>query len=314
LIKWRDPRLKFLYLKDDIEKNVIDKSVWIPELIFGNLKEYISDSKGKLKVMKEGRPMYNMHQNLIMEEIYDGIKNTITMKENYQIKFICSFQNIDEYPFDSEVCNIDIINFGAASELVNLIPIKIEYFGRKSIAQYTVKDISLHNKSFIGGTSGIQVRIQLGRDFRSIFCVTYLPTILMNIINQSTNYLENSQFLEAIITVNITCMMVLAALYISVSSSLPTTAKIKYIDIWLLFSLIFPFIIILINIILYYAKNDKKSTLKVKPMVKATSSKEQEQKSQMSVEMVLNCNALYINPFVYVGFVTVYLVYGVYLL
>ena len=103
-------------------------------------------------------------------------------------------------------------------------------------------------------------------------------------------------------------MMVLAALYISVSTSLPTTANIKYIDIWLLFSLIFPFIIILINIMLYYAKNDKNSTLKVRPMVKARSSKEQEETSQMSVGIVLNCIALYLNPFVYVGFVILYIV------
>ena len=283
-------------------------------IIFWKLEGTSFRFKEKLKVMKEGKPMYNMHKNLIMEEIYEGFENTITTKENYQIKFICSFQNIDEYPFDLEVCYIDIVNYGAATKLVNLIPVKIEHFGRKSIAQYTVQDISLYNKSFIGGSSGIQVRIQLGRDFRSIFCVTYLPTILMNIINQSTNYLDNSQFLEAIITVNITCMMVLAALYISVSTSLPSTANIKYIDIWLLFSLIFPFIIILINILLYFAKKGNISTVKVKPMVKARGSKEQEYKSEMSVKMARNCIALYVNPFVFVGFVLVYLVYGLYLL
>ena len=108
--------------------------------------------------------------------------------------------------------------------------------------------------------------------------------------------------------------MVLAALYISVSTSLPTTANIKYIDIWLLFSLIFPFIIILINILLYFTKKGNNSTVKVKPMLKAGSSKEKDDQSQLSGEMTLNCIALYVNPFAYIGFVTVYLVYGIYLL
>ena len=49
--------------------------------------------------------------------------------------------------------------------------------------------------------------------------------------------------------VNITCMMVLASVYISVSSSLPLTAAIKNIEIWLLFNLAFPVLVILINII-----------------------------------------------------------------
>ena len=49
LLKWRDPRLKFVYLKDDTDKNVIEKSVWIPELFFGNLKEQVFVSKKNLK-------------------------------------------------------------------------------------------------------------------------------------------------------------------------------------------------------------------------------------------------------------------------
>ena len=36
LLKWRDPRLKFLYLKNDTDKNVIDKSVWISQSVIGN--------------------------------------------------------------------------------------------------------------------------------------------------------------------------------------------------------------------------------------------------------------------------------------
>ena len=309
-LKWRDPRLKFLYLKDDIEKNVIDKNIWIPEIVFGNLKEHISESKGKIKVMREGRPKLNTHQEVTMQEIYEGSENTITLHENYQIKFICSFQNIDDFPFDFEFCHIDIINIGA--ELVTMIPLDIEYFGRKSIAQYTVRDISLSNKTFVGGSTGLQVRIELGRDFRSIFCVTYLPTILMNIINQSTNYLDNSQFLEAIITVNITCMMVLAALYISVSTSLPATANIKYIDVWLLFSLIFPFLIILINILLFYAKKGHISAVQVQPCVKSSKSKIKEEIKEVSLELILQCVAFYVNPVIYILFVIFYLVYGMY--
>ena len=108
--------------------------------------------------------------------------------------------------------------------------------------------------------------------------------------------------------------MVLAALYICVSTSLPTTANIKYIDIWLLFSLIFPFIIILINIMLYFVKKGNNSTVKINPMVKAGSSKKKDNQYQLSMEMTLDCIALYVNPFAYIGFVTVYLVYGIYLL
>ena len=42
-------------------------------------------------------------------------------------------------------------------------------------------------------------------------------------------------------------MMVLSALYISVSTSLPGTAYVKYVEIWLLGSLIYPFVIVIIQ-------------------------------------------------------------------
>ena len=51
------------------------------------------------------------------------------------------------------------------------------------------------------------------------------------------------------ITVNITCMMVLASIYLSVSASLPITPAIKPVEVWLLLSLSYPFFIIVISIL-----------------------------------------------------------------
>ena len=55
---------------------------------------------------------------------------------------------------------------------------------------------------------------------------------------------------ELIITVNITCMMVLASVYLSVSSSLPATSDIKPVEVWLLFNLAYPVLVILVNVLL----------------------------------------------------------------
>ena len=80
--------------------------------------------------------------------------------------------------------------------------------------------------------------------------VTHLPTLLMNLINQMSNYVTGESRYEFIITVNITCMMVLASIYLSVSSSLPNTPAIKPVEIWLLMSFIYPFMVIIVNIAL----------------------------------------------------------------
>ena len=80
--------------------------------------------------------------------------------------------------------------------------------------------------------------------------VTYLPTILMNIINQATNYITGDDKYSMIITVNITCMVVLASVYLAVSSSLPSTANIKPVEVWLLFNLAYPVLVIIVNVLL----------------------------------------------------------------
>ena len=80
--------------------------------------------------------------------------------------------------------------------------------------------------------------------------VTYLPTILMNMINQATNYIRGADKYSMIYATNITCMMVLASVYLSVSASLPTTSDIKPVEVWLLFNLAYPVLVIIVNVLL----------------------------------------------------------------
>ena len=94
----------------------------------------------------------------------------------------------------------------------------------------------------------LRLAVEFRRKYLSIFMVTYLPTILMNILNQATNYLSGDSKYDLIITVNITSMMVLASIYLSVSTSLPSTPNIKPVEVWLIFNLAYPFMVILINV------------------------------------------------------------------
>ena len=67
-------------------------------------------------------------------------------------------------------------------------------------------------------------------------------------INQATNYITTEDKYSLILQINITCMMVLASVYLSVSASLPTTSGIKPVEVWLLVNLGYPFLVILVNI------------------------------------------------------------------
>ena len=98
------------------------------------------------------------------------------------------------------------------------------------------------------------VAMILSRNYIMIFLSIYLPTILMNIINQASNYISSEDKYSMIYTINITCMMVLASVYLSVSASLPTTLRMKPVEIWLLSNLSYPVLVILVNVLLQVKK------------------------------------------------------------
>ena len=81
--------------------------------------------------------------------------------------------------------------------------------------------------------------------------------------------------------------------YISLSNSLPATSNIKIVDVWLLFSLFFPFFIILINILLYTTRGRNKS-----PITKT----EQMRNALWSVEAFLKSIVRNALPFIYICF------------
>ena len=66
---------------------------------------------------------------------------------------------------------------------------------------------------------------------------------------QAVVYIKSDNSYDLIITVNITCMMVLSSVYLSVSNSLPSTPSIKPVEQWLLFNIVYPFLVIISTVI-----------------------------------------------------------------
>ena len=165
--------------------------------------------------------------------------------------FSCAFENMKNYPFGRQKCSLTFQVFGAANSLTRINASKPVDKGRGDIGLYVIEAWSSANE-FNEETSKEMVRVTmvLRRKLGSIFMVTYLPTILMNMINQATNYITGDTKYDLIYAINITCMMVLASIYLSVSASLPTTSDIKPVEVWLLFNLAYPLIVMLTNIVL----------------------------------------------------------------
>ena len=75
---------------------------------------------------------------------------------------------------------------------------------------------------------------------------TYVPTLCLMLICQATLYFKKEHF-KTNVPVTITTMLVMYTLYMAVSNKLPPTSYIKMIDVYLIFSLMIPFVEVLLH-------------------------------------------------------------------
>jgi hypothetical protein len=248
--EWHDSRIAFNFIKKNA--NEVDKDVgliWTPTASFRILNDPSTsiEVNKEVHVVRQGRPqIVGGWDSIRQNESYAGRENPLQMTSEYQGDFVCTFPEIARYPFDSQRCSLDILVAGN----LHLTPRFLDN-GPATVGLYNVNGWTMQYIAVSEEKQCLKLTVNLGRNLASIILVTYLPTILMNLINQVTNYCDNY---ELVITVNITCMMVLASVYISVASSLPPTAAIKYIEIWLVFNLAYPAMVIIVNIIMQVLK------------------------------------------------------------
>ena len=94
---------------------------------------------------------------------------------------------------------------------------------------------------------------------------TYLPTVFILAIVYATNFFKPF-FFESVVSVNLTSQLVLTTLFISVSKSLPPTAYVKFIDVWLIFTQIIPFVEVIVEL---YSRVIKESFIAFKTIKKS---------------------------------------------
>ena len=150
---------------------------------------------------------------------------------------------MEMYPFDTQVCNIDPRVKSKDQEFIDLVVGQIDLERKVELMQYMI--INYEIKSI--ESSSVSVSISLGRKILSQMLTIYLPSILIIVVVYSTNFLKEF-FFEATISANLTAMLVLTTIFLGVSSDLPTTSYIKYVEIWLLICLFVPFIYVLLHI------------------------------------------------------------------
>ena len=230
---WFDSRVKFKNLKESTELNSFlpseNTKIWVPELVFENTEEKPSteaDEKTAIKVKKESKFKLSEISENENVQYFAGSKNEISMTRFYNQKFMCDYQ-MAWYPFDIQRCQLRMSMKQAFSPFTKLVVEKVVYEGEKILTKYVVQNISM-NVMDQGNTQAVVVEVILGRQLLGVILNVFVPTLVLNIISYSTNFYKDSYF-ESVIAINLTSMLVLVALFVSVSTPTSPHTTVLYL-------------------------------------------------------------------------------------
>ena len=151
-------------------------------------------------------------------------------------------------------------------ELVDLVPRLATIEMNKELPEYFITDDPVLRSP---NSNTVQLEITFKRRLTNDAIKTFLPSLLLIIISYSTSFFRLPSFFNTAITVNLTVMLTVTTLLISVISRLAQTSYVKWIELWLIFAQLVPFAqVLLITIIQLLGEEQSKE----KPMEKVQES------------------------------------------
>ena len=139
---------------------------------------------------------------------------------------------------------------------VSLLPGILKMEENPDMTLYNLKHWNLEHRYMESTKDGLRMWVTMQRKPLTEILTTYLPTILLLLITYATT-LFKPYFFEAALTVNLTNMLVMSTIFIGVMQSLPKTAYVKMIDVWLIGCQLVPFIeVVLLTTMEHYREGD----------------------------------------------------------
>ena len=256
LTSWSDERLTFINLQvgDNIMSFEEWQKIWTPSFIIKHTKtftesSYLSSEKESFVYLraKNSSVFISKYDRMHNNFLYNGKNVEIYKNNKYTIDFTCDF-NWRYYPFDTQICHMILQPISVRAKQIKLI-LNVE----SEVVEYSTFSIKMLNSSvgMMHGEPNMIVNLMMKRDFTPLALNTFLPTFLLTVINQLTNYYHNVNILEGVIAINATILMTLGSIFISTFNSVPPSTYIKMIDIWMIVVLIYPCIIIASHTIMF---------------------------------------------------------------
>ena len=111
----------------------------------------------------------------------------------------------------------------------------------RDLTMFTITNLVLTDEDNM-----VHMVMNLKRKVVTELMTTYLPTVLLLLITLVTIFFDKDLFGD-VIAVNLTIMLVMTTIFTSKIEELPPTSDMKFIDIWLIFCLVVPFLEVILR-------------------------------------------------------------------
>ena len=153
LMSWYDYRLTYHNLKINRMSNIptYDEviNLWVPAIIFDNTKYNDVtnlDNLVTISLAREVEPSQSEDHIVDEIEIFKGSENKIIYERGFTKTLKCIYQ-LHRYPFDTQVCTVNLKVGKFQRRLMKIIPEQIEMLSKTVLTQYYVTDWSLVYKN-----------------------------------------------------------------------------------------------------------------------------------------------------------------------
>ena len=184
------------------------EAIWYPVVIFYNIRSLESSLEtSRLYDVLEAIPndnfAYTAENNM---HIFKGSENSLSLTRAYNIEWNCEYK-YDWYPFDTQVCRMELLDITYRTDFN---PNDLKHNPNISLSQYTLSRI-LMCKAFVHEIEAIVVEVTLGRSIASNLLTVFVPTLLLVIISFTARVFAE-EYIDMVIQVNLTILLVLATL------------------------------------------------------------------------------------------------------
>ena len=109
------------------------------------------------------------------------------------------------------------------------------------MTEYFITDEPKSPTLILGEEGEVMLKIVFKRRLTEESLMTFFPSLLLILISNATSFFKLPNFFNTAITVNLTVMLTVTTLLISVVKKLAQTSYVKWLESWLIFAQLVPF-------------------------------------------------------------------------